>query len=295
MLILLVVALFANASIRQRDFRKSQQQIMHTLATSVANEVGTVVSGLHRRVKLFARDNLHLIETLYLNPDNLPATTRLASLIGDHFPNYFAFTITDPEGQPRLEDFDNLVGEICQRDIAQFAANPEDQTPIYIHPQPFSYHFDVITTWSTRHHRGIFFVSFHAELLARMLKNRQLPRFQLLLLKADEPHLIEVSAQGTRDQLKRPLHLSPAELQRIAHAVPVAETQWRLAVLPREDLFSDYRRIIILQSSFVLLTFLLICGVMMTLVAKQERQRNLAEAALRDAYERQSQRLLGLS
>ncbi len=291
MLVMMGIELFTNGTMRQEEFVESQRQIMYTLATAVSSEIASTINSLHRRVRLFAKDNGDSIEHLARNPEDESTHERLAKHVEDHFPGHFAFTIARLDGTPLLEDIDQLVGDICQEDIARFAMDSRAESLIRIHPQPFNYHFDVMAPWDSGEGSGIFFVSFRAALLAEVLKNRQLPSFQLFLLKQDKPRLIEISAEGSRDQLTRESDLTSAELFRIEYALPVPGALWQLAVLSQANLFSDHRNSLLWQSGFVILTFLVICGVMMTLVAKEERRRTFAEAALKNAYERQKRQL----
>lgn len=292
MLAMVGAELFANGKARQEDFEKSQRQIMETLVTAVTGEISSLIANLHRQIHVFAKENEKTIAHLAHDPEDEGSREWLAERVGDHFPGYSAFTITDQNGTPLLEDIDQRVSELCRHDIRQFAkAAFHDQTAhqnrVRIHPQPHNYHFDVMAPWKSQAQQGVFFVSFRADLLTELLKNRQLPDLELLVLKEDQPNLVEMAADGSRDTMQRNIELTPEEEARIEHVLRVPGTLWETAVLPRAELYSDYRHRILTQSGFVMLAFLLVCGVMMTLVTKQERQRNFAEAALRNAYERQ--------
>ncbi|MCB1875817.1 MAG: hypothetical protein KDH88_07580 [Chromatiales bacterium] len=291
MLILVTITLWVNGKIRIDDHLASQRQIMRTLADSVAAETGARVINLERRLRLFAADNEHLLEDLARNPENDSARAKVLRLIADHFPEHYAFTIANQRGVPLLDDFDDSVSDLCQKDIARFADDLRHANQAVIHPQPFHYHFDIMTAWGSESYRGVFFLSFRPELISNLLAHREIPNFRLLLLNGDDPYLIEITAKGARDRLGEKIRLNQEEFDRIEFSPNVPNTRWRLAVIPSPNLYSDFREDVILQSVFVIVVYLVIAGVMMTLVSRQERERELAEEELQNAYRRLEQRM----
>lgn len=293
MLILVTLTLWVSGKLRLEDYRVGQRQIMHTLADSVAAETGAQVLNLERRLRLFSADNEGLLRELTANPDNDTARAQVLRQIADHFPEHYAFTIANQRGIPILDDFDDNVSELCRRDIARFAGDQRHSNRVLIHPQPFHYHFDIMTTWGSDGHRGIFFLSFRPTIIANLLARREIPNFRLVLLNDDDPLLIEIDSKGARDRLGEAIRLAPEEFDRIEFSPPVPNTSWRLAVIPDAGLYTHFRQQVIMQSTFVILVFLLVAGVMMFLVSRQERERELAEEELQNAYRRLEQRMTG--
>jgi len=79
---------------------------------------------------------------------------------------------------------------------------------------------------------GVFFLSFHPEMLSRILQHLQPPGHELLLLNRDIPGLIEVSVQGTRDHLDRDFFLAADEKAHLLASVPVADSRWIIVDMP---------------------------------------------------------------
>jgi diguanylate cyclase (GGDEF)-like protein/PAS domain S-box-containing protein len=70
------------------------------------------------------------------------------------------------------------------------------------------------------------FVSFHGELLTNLIRTYQLPGHQIFLVRADQPDLIEVAAEGTRDKLTRHIRIGEREKDDSFIQVDVPATRW---------------------------------------------------------------------
>lgn len=290
-LVILTVAstiLYLDGEARYSEFDQGQRRVMDTLLKTVSHEAGIITSSMRRRADVFAIEYQPQIGELARNPGDDAAREFLEEKIALHFPEHFAFTITDASGAVMLENIEGLVGDVCQQDIQKFSSGQHTGggkriNQLRIHPQPFNYHFDIMSHWGTADNQGTFFVSFRPDQLVDLLSQREFPGFQLMLIKRDDNNLIEITAAGTRDQLQRDIHLTEQEAQRIEYSTALPGTWWTLVVLARENLFSDYRRTIRWQSLFVFLVLLVTTGLMMTMVNRQENHCNETEKALRDA------------
>lgn len=160
------------------------------------------------------------------------------------------------------------MGEVCQKDMRTFA-NDRAHSRIYVHPNAEVYHFDVMTDWiMDDKSAGIFFVSFPADIVARILKRGQLPGHKLLLLNRDIPGLIEITDEGARIKLDREFKLTPDEKRRIGYAAPVAGTSWNLADMPEADLFDSTRSKIRREIGAIMALFVAISSTLLGLLLR---------------------------
>lgn len=239
MLLLVGAMLSWQAWQRTESFQKHHQQLAVTSVTGAAKEIETLFSEMQRSMRLFANEQQSLFEAIEYQPDIDALWDQLEQAVQTYFPEYFGFTLTDASGNVLWPDFENRVGEICQQDIHTFI-NHAFQEQGYIHPNPLGYHFDIMVPWGHQEApQGIFFLSFHPDLLAQILRRIQLPEHELQLLRRDRPGLIEITAQGTRDLLQREFFLDAEELARLTYTLQITDTRWDLVDLPVPDLFRD--------------------------------------------------------
>ena len=143
-----------------------------------------------------------------------------------------------------LLDVETLVGEVCQSDLSDFASKlgraQLSSNEIFIHPQPFHYHYDVMAPLNADGDSKIFFVSFYIDEIADILKTHEIPGQQLFIVRQTDPSLIEVSREGARDKLTRDAELTPEEQNRILVFANIPGTDWRLVNLPDADFEQGY-------------------------------------------------------
>lgn len=265
-----------NAHIRYREFETYQQRLMESSVNGTAAELGVFINELRRSVHLFSDKERARIDLLSANPDDEKTHEQLDRIVRTHFPEAFAFTLADNNGEPLLDDFDGLVGDICVNDMRTFSSQRE-HSKVYIHPNPVTYHFDIMVD---REHNGdptgIFFVSFTTDILSRILKHGEVPGHKLLLLKQDIPGLIEVTSEGPRIKLQREFKLTSQEMDRIGYSAPVSGASWALVDLPDPDLYMNMRNTIRREAIFIMLAFLAVNSSMLwMLLRSQSRRRKL--------------------
>jgi diguanylate cyclase (GGDEF)-like protein len=269
-----------NAHVRYREFESYQQRLMESAVNGTAAEIGVFIGELRRSVHLFADTEHVLLDRLAANPDGEQALEKLTAAVHDHFPEAFAFTLANDQGEPLLDDFDGLVGEICINDMRSFATQRE-HSKVYLHPNPVAYHFDIMVDRERNGSAGgIFFVSFTTDILTRTLQHGEAPGHKLLLLKQDIPGLIEVSSDGARIKLQREFKLSTQEIQRIGYSRSVSGTSWDLVDLPDADLYANMRRDIQRETFLVMLAFLVVNGSMLWLLHRSQTKRQRLEHLL---------------
>jgi hypothetical protein len=202
------------------NYLDSQQALMQHSTRGAARLIELYIKEARQRVDLFTEVHGEMISDLSGNPDNEALQEQFTNRVKRHFPDFFAFTITNSLGEVLLDDIEGKVASLCQTDIHHFAAG-EDQK-VFIHPNPVGYHFDIMANWHTlAGEGGIFFVSLNPLVLSRILANSQLHDHRLILLQRDRPGLIEVTAEGTRSDLKGEIELSPEEMDRIGYKADV--------------------------------------------------------------------------
>lgn len=125
---------------------------------------------------------------------------------------------------------------MCRANIRHFAHAGATQ-PVFIHPHPEVYHYDLMTHFGA----DIFFISFRPDALIKALRDNASLGQRLYLLK-DDSALIELSAEGSRLVMKRPIHLSADELRAVLVRLPIEGTAWRLVALSDAALLERERR-----------------------------------------------------
>jgi signal transduction histidine kinase len=280
MTILLMVGAMLSWQAWQRtdSFRQHHLQLATTSVTGATEDLETLFSELQRSMRLFADEQQALFEVIAAHPDNDALWEQLKQVTLKYFPEYFALTLTDVSGNVLVPDFDNQVDEICRQDIHTFIGADYRQQG-YIHPNPLGYHFDIMVPWgSQKKPQGVFFLSFHPGLLARTLQRMQLPGHELLLLRKDQPGLIEITAEGSRDLLQREFFLDPDELARLSYTLNISGTRWDLVDLPAPNLFRDEAARNWSNAALVFTGFAGIGFLMLYQLRSKERHRVEAEA-----------------
>ncbi len=282
-LALALVLLIWNGQSRVRDFREHQADLAARAARAAASEIALQIDELRRRVRLFTEQEAPLIAYLAAHPEDVARFEELSAKLDRHFSDRFAFAIASPGGGALVDDIDNLVGDLCRSDIVQFASG-EHPNRVYIHPQPGAYHFDVMARLDeVGQGPGVFFVSFHPTLVARLLSGHSPEYHQLVLLQGSTGGIIEVTGAGARDQLKREPRLTEHEIERIAATLPVPGTDWVLVDLPDAGLDRRTRQAIWRETGLFAVALVLVALLMLRFLKVSERQRFAAEAQLRRA------------
>lgn len=292
MIIMVVIILTWLNKSRFDDYTAYHHSIAKGAVSGVATQVTFFMLEQNRLVKLFASEHASEISAIAEQPEDEERKERLGEIISQYFPNHFAFTVADVEGNPYYEDFDGLVSEMCITDMKGFAR--EEHYEPYIHPNPDAYHFDVMAKFSDGKKQGILFISFHADVLGKILNSAQAPGHSTMLIYPKRKNLIEVVAEGARNHIIRnDYRLSDAESARILQSHDVDNTNWQAVDLYEQDLFTKYRNGLLLESTIMVLLFVAIGGLLMVRLAREEKQREIAEAK-RDEAEQNRNALISV-
>jgi C4-dicarboxylate-specific signal transduction histidine kinase len=277
-ILLMVGALLAwQAWSRTAEFDNFHRQLAATSVQGAADEFEVLLGELHRSMRLFASDRQALLDSILASSKDDALWNELETAVQEHFPEYFSLTLTDIHGNVLRPDFDYRVAELCQQDIHDFIGQGYQDQGV-IHPNPLGYHFDIMVPWgNTETTRGVFFLSFHPAMLARVLHRLQPPGHELLLLNGNKPGLIEVTAQGSRDTLQGEFFLDPGELERITETRAIPDSRWVLADLPADGLL---RGEAVRNWTYAALVFCVFVGItllMLYQLRRKEKFRILAE------------------
>jgi PAS domain S-box-containing protein len=279
--ILVLVGFFLSLYVKEgeRAYLAGQEALMQHSTRGAARIIDLYLQEIRQRVHLFSEEEGGIISELAAKPENNDVRQHFTDRVKRHFPDYFAYTITDAAGNVLLEDIESRVSELCQADIHHFVQSGEQR--VVIHPNPEGYHFDIMTRWEAPDGKqGIFFISFKPVRLARTLANSQLHGHRLILLNREKPGLIEVTDAGSRDVLKGRISLTPGETGRIGYTEEIAGSVWLLADLPDAGFFAAHRKLLYAQAVSIFLVFLFFSAVMYLLIRREERRRTSAEQAV---------------
>ena len=279
LLILLLTAVLGwFANIRLKAFHRYHMDIARESVKGVEKQVAFYISEKRRLVELFVHDHIEQIRQLVNHPDDDAIHDQFGRILSRHFPDRFAFSIADINGQPLFEDFDGLVSELCLSDIKSFAKAKREYHP-YIHPNSEVYHFDIMVRYGKDGNEGIFFVSFLAKVLGNIVLSIQSPDHETMLVLPQRNDLIEVVAGGARNKLIRnDYRLSDLERNRIITRHKIDGTEWEVIDSHDSGIYSDYRNKLIIESFVIFLVFTTIAAFFAVRLRSEERQRETVEA-----------------
>lgn len=278
LLILLVAAMLTwIAYARLQAFHQFYTDTGQESLNGVENQVSFFISEKQRIVELFAKDHIEQIRRLASNPDNDGYHEALSESIALHFPNYFAFSLTNNVGVPRFEDFDGLISDLCLSDVKKYIADKSDYHP-YIHPSSEGYHFDIMIHYGKNGEEGVFLVSFLADVLSGIINNIQSSSHQIMLIMPLREDLIEVVAEGARNKwIREDYRLSVEEKSHIYMRHDIKGTRWQAIDFHNTALHSDYRNKLIAEAFLIFVVFVFIALLLVVRLRREERQRLLAE------------------
>ena len=223
---------------RVQEFKTHNNDIQKTTLHGAAYAINMKLLDKRRHVRLFANEYSRLFFRLINFPNDDKTENDIRTRLKQRFADFFTFTITNQKAKPILEDMEAFIGHACQLDLASFAKalnnnNKSYNNKVFIHPQPMHYHYDIMAPLYTNHQNPrIFFISFYLNEISDILKTHELPGQKLMLVRASDTSLIEVTSQGARDKIKRDIKLNDEEKRNIKVYENIADTDWRIVSLP---------------------------------------------------------------
>lgn len=274
-ILITAVILIIYSTQREKEFQQNTSAIEQATINGAAYAINLKLLEKHRHVQLFANEYGRLLVQLNNNPNNEKIENDIKTRLQQRFSDFFTFTITDSNGRPRLVNIDSLVGHACEMDLSNYAKKISSsknnyQNTVFIHPQPFNYHYDIMSPLITgAPNPSVFFVSFYPKEVSDILKTHALPGQQLFLVKQSDPALIEISQTGARDKLKREIRLSRNEQRNIHTFKNIPGTDWRLVNVSDKKYADAYKKglwkeaiiiMVIVTIALFLIMFVLIKG-----------------------------------
>jgi diguanylate cyclase (GGDEF)-like protein len=253
--------------VQQQQITEAQRSTRYT-----AQIIQRTLQEQRRMLNLFIEVQHRPLGRLIADPQASEPHEEIQRAMHRFFPTAFAFTLADRDGKPLIDDFDNLVGEVCQQNIRHFAFSGSSQ-PVFIHPHPEVYHYDLMQRLGDR----IFFISFRPDDLIQALRENATLHQQLFLLKG-MTGLIELGPEGTRLQMQREFRLSPQEQAALLVRLPLRGTDWRLVALPDRSRIERQRNSILASLLARSLGILLLTALALWLLRFESRRREDAEA-----------------
>lgn len=281
----------------ESEFRKNHQQVAEYAVNSVNTELAVLLKKLRNDTRLFVQQNSKMLWQLSLRPDDEDHYVQISNLLTEYFPEHYAFTVTDREGNPYYSDMGETIGDQCSDTIETIISDKtegheghegHEARVIEVHPGPGEYHFDIVVPWE---HNGIesgaFFISFHLNLLARVLKLGQPHSHSMMLIHEERYGLIEIGSEGGRDvvQLSRPNRLTESEKSRILYQQKLQGTRWVLVDLYNEGLMTGYRARLLLPFTFAWVAVLALSILSWLSINAYERKRMLAVQQLQESHD----------
>ena len=260
--------------LRIEDFKERQHSIAESTTAQVAKMISTSIADRQRLVKLFAEEHIKLISQLADSPNDDEVNQKLANKIKRYFPDYFAFSLADKNGNLLLDDFDGFIGDVCIADIKHYVDHGIHKTRI--HPNPYEYHFDVIAEWNHLSQDGLLFISFKPDIFAQVLAATEPAGHQLILTIEEQDHLIEITSVGHRQKLTDRLdfRMQPNELKQILTLKNIDFTFWNIADLLLDKTYEKHIHTIYRQMGTIYGLFAIVIIILWTVLRKYEIQRS---------------------
>jgi len=280
-LIALPVLFFWMANDRINEFTDTHNKIAENSTKHLSNAITRFVIERRRLVSEFAYVYQDTINELIKNPDNDEIIENINENLLRIFPHFIAFTLSDEHGNMLLDDFDGLVGELCQQDLTGFCER-NIQLP-RVHPNTDKYHFDIMIKMNEG--KNVLFVSFNADLLGEIIKTTEIPGHEFMLTyPIDDRHLIEVTNQGSRQAItdRDDYRLTREEVSRFLFVRSVDETTWHMVDMHDKNWFSDYKQALYINLSIIYMTFVTVMAAMTLFIRREEKLKTEAE---RQRYE----------
>ncbi len=263
-----------------QTLRQSARDAARAQGLATANEIAGVLDREQERLRAFVVEKEDEVRKILAFPDNWPAVEAIQESLRRMFRGALAFTVTGPDGVPLFEDFDGLVGEVCQasmRDYATGLASGIQQTEIPpIHPVPGAYHFDLISPWKLDDGQsGLFFISMSPERIVELIAAAERASGnRIYLTSRSQPTLIEVAASGARDTLQGDFRLGVEGLPDEHFSTDLPGTHWRLLVVPDQASLEAGLEEAYITTGLLVAGLLAISGILLFLIRRSERRNS---------------------
>lgn len=276
--LLLITSLFALRLHSSIDaYSQYQKDLAQKQAAVSANTVDVFTRSLRETMIAIALDNF-----FFLDVDRFKTSEALQEQMHTrlkyYFPQMYSFSLVDTAGEVVGGDIDFSMGDTCRLDARHVASRLRFKTssdPFIsaIHPVPGAYHFDVMFPVFLQGRSLVFFMSFHATDLHKILLENRVSEHPVYLVSERFPNLIEVSYEGVRDNIDRPIHLTEQELSQIQASQKIENTQWTVLVKANMTLVDSFKKQQYFDTALLYGGFLVIWFLVAWLLLHQELKR----------------------
>ncbi len=225
--------------------------------------IESYLNSLQDKITIKSYQSADKLRNIFLNPDdNEYLLKEIQEKVKNELTNVNLSTLANAQGEIIVTDFDGYISEICQTNLENFSKN--NQFEIRIHPNSEQYHFDIMVQYNDPMllSPGIFFTSFSAGHLTKILKQGEKDRNHFFLMFNKIPDLIEVSSEGDRLQMTRNTRLSNGEMKRINIRKSINNTSWTLVNLPPENLLKKQKNSLYMRSIMEILFLYFISAIL---------------------------------
>ena len=264
--------------IRYTQFYNYHKIISQHSTHTVAGSITELIRQKEHLMRLFLEHYATSFQVLIDEPDNITSLDYLSDEMREHFPDYIAFTITNQNGLPLLDDIESLVGPICMQDLQQYIQTGDFHQRI--HPSPNKYHYDVVQSFHANGNTYIFFLSFNAEHLANIIGTSQAPSHQtaLVLPQDDDKLLLEVLSSGARNTaIRDSYHLNPEERQLIVANKDIEGTLWRVTDSYTPELYINFMHILIKDTALYFISYSIVISILFIYLLRADKKKRVAE------------------
>jgi len=278
-LLLVALLLLWNGRASLQELGSYHSKISHHSVNSSVSEITLLLESLRNALQMLVDENQTLILQLSNTPDDERLLEQLNTKLTDYFPRFHAFTLSDNHGEVLTDDLGEKVGDLCRNDIRLFATEQEHW--VLIHPGPADYHFDIMVPWQHQGESGVFFVSFHTDLLSDVLKHNEVPGHTLYVLHQERSNLIELISSGTRKTLDGENFIDEQLAARVGHRGVIEGTRWEIIDLLSTDQMAADKEALWLKGARIFAGVTLFIIILMLISGREERLRARAEQMLR--------------
>lgn len=242
---------------------RSQQSDAYRITENASKNIQFEISEKIRLLTTFSNHYKALLASILKDTENIHLLSELISHTSDFFPDNFAVSIADNNGEIVLDDFEGYIGDVCRLDLQHQLKTNTYKTRL--HPNPNSYHYDISTEWDNNDQRHLLFASFKLDRIRNILESNQMHDIDLILTIKKFDYLIEVTAEGDRSKIdvSNGYKLKDSQISNILYEKKLDNSFWTLVAIKNSELFYNkliksiifYSLIYIIYILFVLFSF----------------------------------------
>ena len=269
-----------------QTYKTNQQILLNNSVHSVSLKISNLLSERIRILTAIAQDNRQILLQLHNNADNEALIAKFEYRLKAYFPDFIFFAIINEKGKHASNYSGEQICELCVRDVTAFLQGDKKVTELIdgvnfylpiLHHQLFSSHFDLMTQISANDDsKLILFMSFHYEVLLKLLREHHISGEQLFLVRSDGSDLIEVGENGSREQLQRSFNLNKIDKKDLFIQKEIPGSRWKIVAFPEKGLFFTQINALFFQYGFLFVMIIIFYLSVLFILYRLNKQRNHA-------------------